>query len=282
MRLTRLREDGIELALVAGRVSSEVRTGTRYVVHAGPYAIEVRGTRFAVRREGEVVSVQVDSGTVAVLEGDALLAILQAPAQWRSHPAPTASGAGAAERARATSATADWPALRLPASRFVWIELDGTAFPAAGGLAMRAPPGEHEVVAFDARGIRHRTTVTLRDEGMTLDERELEPERLVPRRGHLPPEVISGVVQPRISALRRCYERSLRRTSPDLEGSYTLRVTVGADGAVRGVRVLTNGETPPPFVRCLELEASAWVFPRPEGDAALSFDLPLAFAARGI
>lgn len=280
LRLERLREDRVELALLAGRVSNEVRHGTRYVVHAGPYVIEVRGTRFAVRREGDVVSVQVDAGTVAVLEGDEEIALLEAPATWRSHP--EAADAGAAERPRAASADAPWPALRLPASRFVWVELDGTALPAAGGLAMRAPPGEHELVAFDDRGLRHRATVTLRDEGQTLDERELVPERLSPRRGYLPPEVIQGVVQPRVSALRRCYERSLRRTSPDLEGSYTLRVQVGADGSVRGVRVITNGETPPPFVRCLELEAETWVFPRPEGDAALSFDLPLAFAARGI
>jgi hypothetical protein len=94
--------------------------------------------------------------------------------------------------------------------------------------------------------------------------------------------VIREVVTPRVEQLKRCYERSLRRTHPELAGSYVLRVIVGADGHVRRVRVVTDGEMPPPFVTCLQLEAQAWVFPRPEGDGAVTFDLPLAFSARGL
>ena len=115
-----------------------------------------------------------------------------------------------------------------------------------------------------------------------LDERALTPERTATRRGYLAPEVIREVVAPRVESLKRCYERTLRRTNPELTGSYVLRVIVGTDGQVRRVRVVTEGETPPPFVACLQLEAQSWSFPRPEGDGPVTFDLPLAFTARGL
>lgn len=280
VRLARLRVDAIELSLLEGRLTSEVSTGTPYVVEAGPYRVEVRGTRFVVDHEGDEVAVRLDEGRVAVVRDGATLAVLEAPAEWRSSSSlaiPEGS-----ERPRAlTVAALDWPTFHIPGGRFAALEVDGTLAPSADGLSLRMPAGPHELVAIDLEGRRHRGVVDV-NEGFVLDERALTPERAAPRRGFLAPEVIRAVVAPRTRALQGCYERTLRRTNPELAGSYTLRVIVGADGRVRRARVVTEAETPPPFVACLRLEAQSWSFPRPEGDAPVTFDLPLAFHARGL
>ncbi|MCU0674528.1 MAG: AgmX/PglI C-terminal domain-containing protein [Myxococcota bacterium] len=260
-------------------MASEVLTGTPYAVVAGPYRVEVRGTRFSVDRDGDAVAVRLDEGRVAISRDGELLVLLEAPAEWRS--SDTLDVPRTVERPRALARELRWPAFRLPSGRFVEIELDGTVLPAADGLAMRVPAGDHELLAIDTDGLRHRGIVSV-DEGFVFDERSLTAEPSAPRRGYLAPEVIREVVTPRVEQLKRCYERSLRRTHPELAGSYVLRVIVGADGRVRRVRVVTDGEMPPPFVTCLQLEAQAWAFPRPEGDGPVTFDLPLAFSARGL
>ena len=167
--------------------------------------------------------------------------------------------------------------LTLPAGEWARWEIDGTPFEAAGALALRAPPGEHAIVAFDARGRRHEGRITLAEEGTALSEVDLT--RPPPPQGHLPPEVIQGVVRPRVARLRQCYERTLRRTQPELEGSFALRVTVGRDGRVSRVRLRTDVDAPRPFVGCLEREAQRWEFPPPEGHAPMTFELPLGFTA---
>ncbi len=280
VRLARLRVDAIELSLLEGRLTSEVRTGTPYVVKAGPYRVEVRGTRFVVDHEGDEVAVRLDEGRVAIVRDGATLALLEAPAEWRS--SSSLAIPDGSERPRAlTAAALRWPTFHVPGGRFAALEVDGALAPSADGLALRMPAGPHELVAIDLEGRRHRGVVDV-NEGFVLDERALTPERAAPRRGFLAPEIIRSVVAPRTRALQRCYERTLRRTSPELAGSYTLRVIVGADGRVRRTRVVTEAETPPPFVACLQLEAQSWSFPRPEGDAPVTFDLPLAFHARGL
>ncbi|MCB9600812.1 MAG: AgmX/PglI C-terminal domain-containing protein [Sandaracinus sp.] len=280
VRIDRLRTDGVVLSLLQGRLGNQVRTGTPYAVQAGPYRVEVRGTRFSVDRVEDEIAVRLDEGRVAIERDGELLALLEAPAEWRSSPAIDVPGA--VERPRALAEVdLRWPRFRLPSGRFVELEIDGSVLPASEGLAMRVPAGSQEVIAIDADGRRHRGVVEVQ-EGFVLDERALTPERTATRRGYLAPEVIRGVVAPRIESLKRCYERTLRRTNPELTGSYVLRVIVGTDGQVRRVRVVTEGETPPPFVACLQLEAQSWSFPRPEGDGPVTFDLPLAFTARGL
>ncbi|MEZ4249168.1 MAG: AgmX/PglI C-terminal domain-containing protein [Polyangiales bacterium] len=279
-RIDRLRVDGVVLSLLQGRLGNQVRTGTPYAVQAGPYRIEVRGTRFSVDRVEDEVAVRLDEGRVAIERDGELLALLEAPAEWRSSSAIDVPGP--VERPRALAELdLRWPRFRLPSGRFVELEIDGSVLPAGDGLAMRVPAGSQEVIGIDADGRRHRGVVEV-GEGFVLDERALTPERTATRRGYLAPEVIREVVAPRVESLKRCYERTLRRTNPELTGSYVLRVIVGTDGQVRRVRVVTEGETPPPFVACLQLEAQSWSFPRPEGDGPVTFDLPLAFTARGL
>ena len=114
---------------------------------------------------------------------------------------------------------------------------------------------------------------------MALDERELSAVRTGPVVGYLSPEQIEATVRPSIRMLRSCYERDLRRTDPDLRGSYVLRVVVGRDGAVRRATVSTDDDLPHTLRSCLVRHASEWQFPEPVG-GPVTFDLPLNLRAR--
>ncbi|MEM9071158.1 MAG: AgmX/PglI C-terminal domain-containing protein [Myxococcota bacterium] len=278
--LIALREDGVTLALRHGRVSSQVRTGTHYLIEAAGYTVQVRGTRFDVRREEERVAVTVDEGVVEVRRGEEVVALLPAPATWTSHAdfSPTALGGVAV--ARALEAGDDnWPVLEVPElDHIVRWEIDGTPFDVAGALAMRVPPRELDIVGWDRRGRRHVARIAMADEGSVLEATALAPAR--PAAGYIAPDDIQAVVQPTVRRLQRCYERTLRQMNPTLEGSYALRVTVRRDGTVRRVRVITDAEAPPPFVGCLQAVASRWTFPSPEGGPTATFQLPLSFSSR--
>jgi len=279
LALSRLRDDGIELELRRGRVQSQVRTGTPYSVRAGPYVVRVRGTRFEVRREGDDVAVTVDEGVVEVLRDGALVALLPAPAQWSSRDGFQSSPQGSVRAPWGLSlAPSEGADVQLaPTDRLVRWEIGGATFVAAGGLAMRAPPGPLALTAIDAQGRRHDATVEVAAEGALVEDTVVLPEEQPSRRGTLRPEDIQSVVRPSVARMQRCYERILRRMNPELEGSYALRVTVQRDGSVRRVRVVTDADAPPPFVACLETIARRWRFPSPEGGPTATFRLPLRF-----
>lgn len=279
LALSRLRADGVALALRRGRVVSQVRTGTHYAVEAGPYRVQVRGTRFEVRRDGERVAVTVDEGVVEVLREGALVALLPAPAFWSSHDDFEAAPLGSLRAPRGLSdAAAGWGTIRLaPSERFARWEIDGETFDAAGGLAMRAPLGPLTLVAYDGRGRRYRAEIEVAEEGALVEDPALVPDPIPTRQGTLRAEDIQAVVQPSVGRMQRCYERILRRMNPELEGTYALRVTVQRDGSVRRVRVITDADAPPPFVACLEGIARRWQFPSPEGGPTATFRLPLRF-----
>ena len=107
-------------------------------------------------------------------------------------------------------------------------------------------------------------------------EVRLRPAGVVPGDGE--PGVVRAGVAPRRRWLRRCYERALRRTHPDLRGRYALRVALARDGRVRQVRVVSSDEAPPAFTRCLQEEARRWSFPSPGGP--MHFEVPLNFTSR--
>jgi len=270
LHVARSRVDGVRLDLTQGRVASQVRTGTRYVVAAGQYEVHVRGTRFEVVRDGERVALTLDEGRVGVtLEGE-VVAELEAPATWSSHEGFSAAAQG---EVGAPSSLAEemlsWPVLRVPEVDGMerW-EIEGASWPAAGALAMRLPPGSVTVVGFDAEGLRHEANVELAEEGAALEETMLEREQRV---GFLPPEQITAVVRANQRSVRQCYELQMR-TSEAFSGDVALRVTVASDGRVRRVR--SRGEVPRVMLGCLRRNLGRWEFPRPQG-GPVTFDLPL-------
>ncbi|NOY90675.1 MAG: FecR domain-containing protein, partial [Deltaproteobacteria bacterium] len=284
LELSRVRPSGVVLSLERGSVSSAVRTGDVYRVEAGSYRVVVRGTRFSVSRVGDGVQVSLAEGTVAIERGDATLEVLHAPARWRSPDvAESASVDAPVETPIALDARLPWPSLTLPPfPRVVAWEVEGARFDAERSVALRAPQGELRLRAFDARGRAREVTLQLAPEGLTLSEAMLPRQRLPQARGQLSPDAIRSVVRARQPALRRCYERVLRRLGdPSLtRAAYSLRVDVGARGDVRRVRLTASGGEPHAALRdCITHEVRGWTFPAPQG-GPVSFELPLNLSAR--
>ena len=278
LTVQKLRPDDIRIVLAKGEVHSTVKPGQPFSVHAAPYDVRVRGTRFHVARDDKGVTVTVDEGSVEVLQQGELLASLEAPAQWSSQPEHAALDNGSvAQVSRHEHRLAP---LRFPSSdRFVRWEVGEETLAGTLPAAMLVTVGEHQVVAYDASGRRFFTTVTALAEGTDLEERALRRVRTGPAVGFLATEAIQAAVRPTLRQLKACYERDLRRTNPNLAGDYTLRVRVDRDGSVSQVRVATEDDLPPTLRACLVRHASAWTFPEPEG-GPVTFDLPLNLSTR--
>lgn len=273
-----LRPDEVALELDDGEVSSVVEEGRAFTIIAAPYEVRSLGTRFRVTKSLDgLVTVTLEEGSVEVLRDGERVARLDAPARWSSNPDERMAG----ESTVATPSLGERTlALELPATeRFTRWTIDGDALPGSVAGALLLAPGEHEIVGFDAEGDAHTTTLSLVDEGASLDERALEPVRTGPPVGYLEPAQIQATVAPTIRRLRACYERDLRRTDPNLSGNITLRVRVRRDGTVRRAQLRGDADVPHTLRNCLVRHASAWEFPEPEG-GPVTFDLPLQLSTR--
>ncbi|MDH5492895.1 MAG: AgmX/PglI C-terminal domain-containing protein, partial [Myxococcales bacterium] len=244
---------------------------------AGPYRVEVRGTRFEIRREGDALAVSCQEGSVAILRAEALLGLLEGPATWSSAEALRAPALELASPIRGLRMEElEWPTLRLPAlARIETWEIDGSRFAAGAGLELRVPAGEILVLGWDREGRAHQATLTILDEGSSLSEVDLRPRAASPPpNGILPREAIVAVVAQGRRALSRCFQRALKRR-PDLRGGVSLRVTIGRSGQVRRVQVRADeGGRHAALDACIQAQVERWTFPPPEG-GPMSFDLPL-------
>jgi ferric-dicitrate binding protein FerR (iron transport regulator) len=268
-----LRPNELALELDRGEVSSVVQEGRAFTIVAAPYEVRSLGTRFRVTKSVDgVVTVTLEEGSVEVLRDGERVARLDAPARWSSDPSEHAAGESNVVTPSLGERTL---ALELPATeRFVRWTVDGDALPGGVAGALLLAPGDYEITGFDADGDPHATTLTLVDEGASLDERALEPVRTGPPVGYLEPAQIQATVAPTIRRLQACYERDLRRTDPNLSGNITLRVRVLRDGTVRRVQLRGDADVPHTLRNCLVRHASAWEFPEPDG-GPVTFDLPL-------
>ena len=205
LRLARLRQDGVELALLGGRVANQVKTGNAYAVLVEPYRFMVQGTRFEVLRDGDAVAITVSEGIVEVLREDESIAVLHAPATWSSSPTFAAPVADEVIVPRGAVDMENWAALHLPENEKVesW-ELLERRWPQS--LSLMAPLGSYEVVGFGPNGERYEATIELLAEGAELEERALRRVRAQPRAGALTTEQIQAVVAPQHRRLRHCYE----------------------------------------------------------------------------
>ncbi len=82
--------------------------------------------------------------------------------------------------------------------------------------------------------------------------------------GRIDPKAASGVFRDYNGAMRKCYERSLKR-SPGLAGRVSLSLLVGSSGTVKSAsaRGLSSD-----VGKCMELVAKRMEFPKPKGGAA--------------
>ena len=290
-RLERSREHGTVIALEAGRVTNRVahlEAGARYEIAAAPYVIHVRGTHFTVSHgrtaAGEAeVTVTVKEGVVEVTEGDALVARIVGPNRWSAPEEGAARHPGWLEDPVALApGGADWPVVTIPRTEgVVSVEFDGLPLSLAGEVAMRASVGTHQGVAFDLSGTATRFTLEVGPEGASLDPTLMLRPTVVdaPRRGSLDPEIVRDVVTRGMDGVQRCYQTALMRR-PDLAGHMALRITVDPSGHVARATLATSATPYPWLSTCVENQAGAWVFPAPEGGAAVSLSVPLDFATR--
>lgn len=284
--LARLREGTHELALERGVVSSQVRhlgAGERYEIVAGRYTVSVHGTRFAVTRAGQVVTVTVDEGVVGVSEAGHEIALVHAPGTWTSSADGQALAQGSVPRARAIDvAAADWPTLHLPSLPNIrqW-RFDDSTFIAAGELATRVPVGRLALVAVDDRGRELLASLDVTAAGATLLGSELRPGAPEVRRGYLPMALIQPVVAAGSRGLRQCVDLTLN-VQPNLAlGAARLRLTVGLTGEVQRVSVEGDGwEIPASLAACITRNVQNWSFPPPTG-GTVTLGLPLNLRSRG-
>jgi hypothetical protein len=278
LRFERADADTVEVALATGAVSQQVAPlaeGQRYVVHAGDWSVEVRGTRFAVATDGASVQVSLDEGVVETRGPDGAAERLLAPARWAS---PGADGAPPDVRAPQPPPRDGGRVVELTGLGD-WT-IDGQAIPGAfpGGLSVLLAPGPHVVVGRDEAGRpqRFELDVTLSPTAMRVAP-DAAAERPSPRarRGELPEEAIARVVRAGQRRLQRCYEGRVRRR-PDLAAPVraTLRIGLDAEGAVRRAG-LADGGIDGPLEACILQQARRWSFPAPGGP--MTFEVPLSF-----
>jgi hypothetical protein len=94
--------------------------------------------------------------------------------------------------------------------------------------------------------------------------------------GHVDPSLLAREIRARISAIRACYERALKRT-PTLGGKLVLRFTITAAGTVSAVDVDDDTLHDEEVVSCLKSIIARWRFPAPAG-GAVELTFPFIFA----
>ena len=282
-RVDSLRRGQVILALERGTVASEVAPlgdDGAYEIHAAPYVVRVRGTRFAVRRAGGGVAVTVDEGVVEVVRDGEVVTVVEAPGRWSSSAAVEAPAQGRVPSAVATAPEASrWPALRIAHVEWVtqW-DVGGRALP-PGAVAMRVPPGQLHVEGRGDRDKVWRAELVMGPDGQMIEADAVQPAAPPVRTGTLDPELIAPVVRAGVPRLRRCQAEVDRDLGVWVVGSFTLRVTIGRTGEVQRaalVPVRVTGDVPPAFEQCVLRQVQHWTFPPPTG-GIVTFEQPLSY-----
>jgi hypothetical protein len=95
--------------------------------------------------------------------------------------------------------------------------------------------------------------------------------------GRLDAGRVAVVLRTNLSAIRSCYERSLRN-HPALSGRLTLRFAVGSSGRVTGSPSTSGLSSAPEVGSCVLSRVRGFVFPAPEG-GAVEVSFPFDFQA---
>jgi ferric-dicitrate binding protein FerR (iron transport regulator) len=282
-RVETLRRGRVILALERGTVASEVASlgnEDAYEIHAAPYVVRVRGTRFAVRRAGGGVAVTVDEGVVEVVRDGEVVTVVEAPGRWSSTDAVEAPAQGEVASPIATGAEASrWPALRVAHVQWVtqW-DVGGRPLP-PGAIAMRVPEGRLHVEGRGDRDKVWRAELVMGPDGQMIEADAIQPAAPPVRTGTLAPELIAPVVRAGIPRLRRCQTEVDRDHGVWVVGSFTLRVTIGRTGEVQRaalVPVRVTGDVPGAFEQCVLGQVQNWTFPPPTG-GIVTFEQPLSY-----
>jgi hypothetical protein len=95
--------------------------------------------------------------------------------------------------------------------------------------------------------------------------------------GELDPGIVAKEVKARLSAIKTCYERALKR-NPNLGGKITIHWTITAAGTVQGVDVENDSLGDSEVANCIKGLVARWRFPAPSG-GAVEVSYPFVFTA---
>jgi hypothetical protein len=113
-------------------------------------------------------------------------------------------------------------------------------------------------------GPERRVTAVVKDQAPSID-------------GELDPGVVSREVRARMSAIKGCYERALKR-NPKLSGKITVRWTITLAGTVQGVDIDQDTMGDSEVANCIKVLVARWRFPSPKG-GAVEVQYPFLFQA---
>jgi outer membrane biosynthesis protein TonB len=82
--------------------------------------------------------------------------------------------------------------------------------------------------------------------------------------GHISAGSVSRLFRRKQSAIKTCYERTLK-VNPKAQGKIKLLITIGPVGQVQMVRVVQNETGDSQLAACIVAKIKLWHFPRPKG-----------------
>ncbi|MBR58831.1 MAG: hypothetical protein CMH54_12530 [Myxococcales bacterium] len=83
---------------------------------------------------------------------------------------------------------------------------------------------------------------------------------------------VASRIRRRKSAIRTCYERTLKK-NPTAEGKITIQFTIGMAGRITDISVVTNSTNDSGLQQCIMSKMKTWKFPRPKG-GSVTFQYP--------
>jgi TonB family protein len=95
--------------------------------------------------------------------------------------------------------------------------------------------------------------------------------------GKLDRNIIAATVRKYLAGIKACYEYQLKR-DPNLKGKITVRFTIGIDGNVEAVSILSSSLEDELVKACVKRRIQRWVFPKPE-EGTVTVVYPFIFTA---
>ncbi len=83
---------------------------------------------------------------------------------------------------------------------------------------------------------------------------------------------VASRIRRRKSAIRTCYERTLKK-NPTAEGKITIQFTIGMAGRITDISAVTNSTNDSGLQQCIMGKMKTWKFPRPKG-GSVTFQYP--------
>ncbi|MBN2358121.1 MAG: TonB family protein [Deltaproteobacteria bacterium] len=106
----------------------------------------------------------------------------------------------------------------------------------------------------------------------------VDPRDTAASKGTLPREAITAVFERGSAAVKKCYDRELKRT-PTLAGRMVFSIKINRLGRVEAVRLRSATLKNRAIERCVVATIKRWRFPRPTGGWVL-VTYPISFSAK--